>query len=99
MNTPICETTPPVRETASQSTAVQGLDWVAVYDRHHHTRFVRHESKSAADADLDGIEDECEGYSVATYHIPTATLHMRDPLSACDIEKVRAAIETWLKSP
>jgi hypothetical protein len=76
--------------------AVHSSDWLAAFCRYHASDYSLHASQEEAEAEMKAGEDEGECYGVATYHIPTKTLHMRDPLNASDPEKVRASIEAWL---
>jgi hypothetical protein len=76
--------------------AVRPSDWLAAFCRYHASDYSMHDSQEEAEAEMKAGEDDGECYGVATYHIPTKTLHMRDPLNASDPEKVRASIEAWL---
>jgi hypothetical protein len=76
--------------------AVACTDWLAAFCRYHASYYFLHASQEEAEAEMKAGENEGECYGVATYHIPTKTLHMRDPLNASDPAKVRASIEAWL---
>lgn len=76
--------------------AVACSAWLAAFCVHHSSDYSLHDSQEEAEAMMRAGEDAGECYGVATYHIPTKTLHMRDPLNASDPEKVRKSIEAWL---
>jgi hypothetical protein len=73
-----------------------GGAWLAVFCVYHHADCSEHASQEEAEASLRSGEEAGACYGVATYHVPTRTLHMRDPLDMSDADKVRQTIEAWL---
>ncbi len=88
---PICGANRPVNYNCGQP-------WLAIFCVRGATDYSLHGSYEEAEAKMRNGEDAGECYGVAAYHIPTETLHMRDPLDKSDPEKVRVVIEKWLAS-
>jgi hypothetical protein len=73
-------------------------EWLAAFCAHHSFGCSLHSTQEEALAVMCAGEYRGECYSVATYHIPTKTLHMCDPLDASCPEKVKRSIEAWLEA-
>ncbi len=76
----------------------QKAQWLAVFCVNHSPQYSIHYSQEEANRLIDTREDFGECYGVATYHIPSKILHMRDPLNASDPKKVVKSIEDWLSA-
>jgi hypothetical protein len=71
-------------------------EWIAFFTLLGVCHMSLEETEAAANARLDACSGMEDCYEVATYHVPTKTLRMRDPLSAHDPGKVQTAIERLL---